>query len=381
MKEIPSQLTHKLNTRKSENGLRALTISDLSVDFASNDYLGLARSEKLASLIAENFLKVKHQHLNGSTGSRLLTGNTSFAEAVEQRLAKFFQSESALLFNSGYTANLAVLSAIPQRGDTIIYDELSHACIKDGARLSMANRFAFRHNDLEDLKLKLGKATGDIYIVVESIYSMDGDESPLKEIVDLAGLYNAYIIIDEAHSTGVCGNYGEGFCIAQGVAEDIFIRIHTFGKGMGIHGACVVGDTQVKDYLINFARSFIYTTALDPHSLVAIDAAFSFLKTNTYLIDDLNKAIDLFVSTYYGHTEAGMMLRTASNSAIQGLIIPGNERVKAVANRLAEQGYDARPILSPTVKPGQERLRICLHAYNTKSEIEGLIQSLVEIIE
>jgi 8-amino-7-oxononanoate synthase len=342
------------------------------IDFASNDYLGLARSIELFEQINEEVLGTAKR--NGSTGSRLLTGNSSYTEQTEKFLAEIFQAESALIFNSGYSANLSVLSSIPQKDDTIIYDEHSHASIKDGARLSLAKRFAFRHNDLDDLELKIKKSTGRVYIIVESIYSMDGDECPLDDLCDLAEKYDACIVLDEAHSTGVMGENGNGMAIERSLHKKVFVRIYTFGKAMGIHGAVVVGTNSIRDYLINFARPFIYTTALSPHDIASVRCAFKYLTLNKNLQLNLKNNIEKFLSE-----TVQVKNRTQSKSAIQTLIVPGNDNVRSVAKYLNEKGFDVRPILSPTVPKGLERLRISLHSFNSALEIEKFTSLLVNL--
>lgn len=366
-------LQRKLEARERAGLMRVLKKENPALtDFASNDYLGFARSPELHSLIDSEV--ARHSFYNGSTGSRLLTGNMEYTQKVEHYLAGFFRSEAALIFNSGYSANLAVLSSLPGKDDTIIYDELAHACIKDGARLSLAKRFSFHHNDLQDLESKLRKATGQIYIAIESVYSMDGDEASLKDIAALATSYGAVIVLDEAHSTGVVGKDGRGLAVDNELKDSIAIRIYTFGKAMGVHGACVAGSAGLQKYLINFARPFIYTTALNPHSVAAIYCAFKYRETNQVLQDRLEENIKLYL-----HGVPGIKNKTNSRSAIQTLLIPGNERVRAAAERLQHEGLDVRPILSPTVAAGTERLRICLHAYNSSTEIEKLC-TLLQII-
>lgn len=364
-------LRKKIASQEKDGLLRSLkTGFEGLVDFSSNDYLGLARSEELKEWI-EN--EVRENKLgNGATGSRLLTGNDSYTMLVEKELAELFESESALVFNSGYTANLAVLSSLPQKDDTIIYDELAHACIKDGARLSLAKRYSFHHNEMDDLRLKLTKATGRIYIAVESVYSMDGDECPLEAIADLADEFDACIILDEAHSTGVRGKGGNGMAIQLDLHKRIPIRIYTFGKGMGVHGACVTGDRILKEYLVNFARPFIYTTALSPHSMASIRCAFRYLGEHAHLQEELGKNIKTFLLA-----SSNLENKTNSTSSIQTYIVPGNQEVKVAAEQFRERGIDIRPILSPTVPPGAERLRICLHSYNTTDEINHLATQLV----
>lgn len=336
-------------------------------DFTSNDYLGLARSEALSRRIGQRLVNgIPVQ--NGSGGSRLLSGNSLIAEETEGLMAMISKAESALLFNSGFMANVGVLSCIPQRGDTILYDEHAHASIKDGVRLSLADRYSFRHNDLDDLRKKLMKGRGIAYIVVESIYSMDGDESPLQDIVNLATDHNAVVILDEAHSTGTYGPRGGGLALAQGLQDRIPIRILTFGKAMGVHGACVCCSTKLRDFLINFSRPFIYTTALPAHSFATILCSFEYLDENGQLRDTLRGRITVFKKHY--------KKVTGSDSAIQPIRIKGNENARAAAAHLQSMGYDVRPVLSPTVKEGTERLRICLHVFNSDNEIINLTSEL-----
>lgn len=355
-------LQDKLSDRKKNGQLRILKTNAGLIDFASNDYLGLSRNQELI-----NNVSVSYQALGaslGSGGSRLLAGNSIHFEALEAFLAQVHCGESSLLMNSGYVANLSVFSTIPQKGDTVLYDELIHTCIKDGVRLSHANHFSFKHNDLESLESKLKKATGTVYVAIESIYSMDGDEAPLKSIARLCKEYGAYLIVDEAHSTGVYGQGGSGLCCALGIEKEVFIRIHTFGKAIGCHGACVIASNELKEYLINFARPFIYTTAMPLHAIVSIREAYKYLSANSSIQDYLQTRIDFFKKTIDTSIE--------SQSPVQILIISGNHAVKKKAELMQKSGFDVRPVLSPTVKEGVERLRICIHEFNTNEEIEKL---------
>jgi 8-amino-7-oxononanoate synthase len=222
------RLQTELAQRESAGLRRHLTL-DALIDFTSNDYLGLARSRELFEIITTKS-RALHDKLNGATGSRLLSGNSALAEEVEHQLAAVFQGDTALLFNSGYAANLGVLSALPRRNDTIIYDELAHASIKDGARLSLARRLSFRHNDLQDLENKLHRASGHCFIVVESIYSMDGDRCPLVELIEIAERNGATVILDEAHSTGIDGTSGGGMALSLGVADRLAFASTRLGK-------------------------------------------------------------------------------------------------------------------------------------------------------
>lgn len=362
-------LSQRLADRKHKGLLRMLPAENNLVDFTSNDYLGLARSDELYDRIRPTLSAGGSK--NGSTGSRLLSGNSSQAEELEEKLAGIFQSPSALIFNSGYSANVAVLSSIPQKGDTILYDDLAHASIKDGARLSLAKKYSFRHNDLEDLDRKIKKSEGRIFVVVESIYSMDGDECPLAELVNLSTKRGFSIVLDEAHSTGVRGPRGAGISVEKALHDKIDIRIYTFGKAMGACGACVAGSHQLRDYLVNFSRPFIYTTAPSPHTLTVIGCAFDFLAANMGLQQNLERKIAHFLKL-----GSALPNRTPSSSAIQTFLIPGNENARAAAARLQKKGFDVRPILSPTVREGTERLRLCLHAFNSDSEITSLTEAL-----
>jgi len=361
-------ITEALLKRESIGALRKLSVSDKSIDFSSNDYIGFARSQILSENVEAAMSKLKVS--NGSGGSRLLTGNSMYAEELEIFLATIHQAEAALLFNSGYDANVGLLSCIPTRGDTILYDELVHASIHDGMRLSKADSFSFRHNDIEHLHERLKAAKGNIFVVVESVYSMDGDITFMEE---LEGLYNTYslnLIVDEAHATGV---FGMGLVQQFNLQDKVFARVHTFGKAMGCHGAVVIGNNALKQYLINYARSFIYTTALPLHSLVSIECAYKLLVSEKKAAEELQANISYFRSK--AETKHNWL---NSTSAIQSLIVPGNENVRALARAIQKHDMDVRPIVSPTVPKGKERIRVCLHSYNTKAEIDLLMKVIGE---
>jgi 8-amino-7-oxononanoate synthase len=286
-----------LEKRRSAGLLRSLKTPENLIDFCSNDYLGLARSVTLRQTI-EQSVAVHSNRLNGSTGSRLLAGNSALAEELETELAAFHDTEAALIFNSGYDANVGLLASLPQRGDTLLTDDLIHASMIDGARLSVANRFKFRHNDLDDLENRLKRATGTVYVAIESVYSMDGDLAPLTEIVELCEHYEAALIVDEAHATGVFGPQGGGLVQSLGLQKRVFARVHTFGKALGVHGAAVVGSASLRDFLINFARSFVYSTALPPHSLLAIHSVYRFYRRTSPLLIIFTRCGSIFNSKF-----------------------------------------------------------------------------------
>jgi 8-amino-7-oxononanoate synthase len=352
--------------------VRKLTPPNSLIDFSSNDYLGLARSEALAVRFASLTTAI-----HGSTGSRLLTGNHHISMEVEAFLADLWQVDSCLIFNSGYMANLGVLSALGTRHATILYDQLAHACIKDGARLSQAARFSFQHNDLSHLESRLRKSKGATYVIVESIYSMDGDVAPLEEMCDICETHGAHLIVDEAHATAVEGAHGGGLSEALGITNRLYARINTFGKGLGLHGASVSGSRKLKDHLINHSRPFIYTTAPPPRLFAEIRCAFLYLQEHIELQDDLRARVADF-RNYWTGIEPPFTLLPASH-AIQAVIQPGASEVRRVSERLQSAGFDVRPILPPTVQAGSERLRICLHSFNSNEEIRSLVDSIAQV--
>jgi 8-amino-7-oxononanoate synthase len=369
MNQAEDFIQKKLAERVRHDNFRVLkTVSGL-VDFCSNDYLGFARSEKLKGLVDAEIQQYPN-YLNGSGGSRLLTGNTAFTEELEHQIASYHQAEAGLIFNSGYDANLGLFASLPQRGDTIITDELIHACIIDGARLSYANRFTFKHNNLADLETKLQNAKGIIYVAVESVYSMDGDEAPLTDLLALTQKYNAQLIVDEAHAIGV---FGKGLVQQLHLENEVFARTVTFGKALGSHGAIVLGSNQLRHYLINFARSFIYTTAPSFHQLLTTKMAYQLLETSQKEQQQLTHLIALFKKEMQKKHQYQLI---ESNSAIQSVLVPGNVEAKQKAEYIQKKGFDVRAILSPTVAAGMERLRICLHSFNSEEEIIDLVHLL-----
>lgn len=375
MKQFPQSLSNKLAQRAESNSVRKLPAQNFLIDFSSNDYLGLSKSEAVFNETHEYLVRNKIIQ-NGATGSRLLSGNHKLYQETEKFIANFHRSESALIFNSGYDANVGFFSSVPQKGDLILYDELCHASIRDGIQLSNAKAYKFAHNDFEDLeRLILRNENSTTYIVTESVFSMDGDTPNLEELARLSEKYNCYLIIDEAHALGVFGDSetsGAGGLVEMlGLQNKIFARIMTFGKGLGCHGAAVLGSEELKNYLVNFARSFIYTTGLSPHSVATILIAYQFLEKDNNNIKGLKDNIIHFNQELNLLGLKQMFVR--SKSSIQSAIVPGNDKVKSIAAQLQEKGFDVKAILSPTVPEGQERLRFCLHSYNSKQQIEVVL--------
>lgn len=371
---LPEKLQKKLTERHENNSLRNLGVRHNLIDFSSNDYLGFSKNETIynraLAILEENNLKQ-----NGSTGSRLLSGNHPLYSLTENQLANFHNTETALIYNSGYDANLGFFSSVLQRGDIVFFDELCHASIRDGIRMSNAIAVKFKHNDVTDLKQKYhdkqteGSSNREIYVVTESVFSMDGDIPDLMTFVKFSTANNIHLIVDEAHAIGVLGEKGVGLVQELGLEAAIFARMVTFGKALGCHGAAILGSEKLVEYLVNFSRSFMYSTGLSPHTIATIKASYEHV-TTTAALKKLNSNIALMRSQIHKHNLTSFFID--SHSAIQSCVVSGNSRVKQLSEILNNKGYDVKPILSPTVPAGRERLRICVHSFNTENEIETM---------
>ncbi|EED19023.1 aminotransferase, putative [Talaromyces stipitatus ATCC 10500] len=389
-----------LDKREARSARRRLTVSPTATaDFSSNDFLSLSRSPLLRSQFLQN-LNASYSSSSpskpppslGSGGSRLLDGNSRYAEELEKFIAGFHNASDGLLFNSGFDANVGVFSCLPQPGDIIIHDELIHASVHEGMRLSRARvKMQFAHNSVSDLERVIKKATNDeatrhaynVFIAVETLYSMDGDTAPLKDIIRLVeGLFpkkNAYLIVDEAHATGVFGYNGAGVAQDLGVEDKIFIRTHTFGKSLASQGAIVLCDSLTKEYLINYARTLIYTTAMSMPSLIAIRSAYEVMaegKTRS-LQSNLQSNIAYFQSRCdeLKGTIASSLVHIDYND--RSPIFSVRTKVpRELARHCQERGLLVRPIMAPTVPLGRERVRVCLHAGNTRQEMDRLLNTI-----
>ncbi len=353
-------LNQKLQERAAMFALRSLRLPGSQTDYFSNDYLGIVKNGLIEAMLSGS------HYPHGSTGSRLLAGNYVLIEETEKQIARFHDAPAALIFNSGYDANFGLFSCIARRGDLIIYDQLSHASIRDGIRQSFADALSFAHNDLRELEMKLQKRRGNCFVVTESVFSMDGDRAPLVGMALLCEKYEAHLIVDEAHATGVIGERGEGAVQSFGLQDRCFARVHTFGKALGCHGAVILGSETLRDYLINFCRPFIYSTAMPPASAAAIQAAYKIFPGMNQERESLKNQAAAF-----DHPDF-----KKSDTPIQCFIMPGNERVREIARELLENNLDARPILYPSVPRGEERLRITLHSFNRMEETKKLISIL-----
>lgn len=372
LQNLNNRIHETLRLRREEGLIRKLALPGDGVDFYSNDYLGLARNATLHDNIANQVAAFggSNHRLSGSTGSRLLSGNSVEAMHLEAEIATYFKSEDALLFNSGYAANIGVISAFVRPDDVVLADESIHASMHDGIKMCKATVHFFRHNDLNHLEslLKL-PCRGQRFVLIETVYSMDGDIAPLPQLVVLAQTYDAAILADEAHAGGVFGPNGEGLAVQTGHDKAIFARIVTFSKAFGCHGAVVLCNHTAKNYLLNFSRSFIYSTALSFTALIEIQASMHFAFQHKEFREHLHRNITLFNT---------QLLRQInfSLSPIHAIKVEGNFSVAQKSAELNQQGFEVRPLRYPTVPRGSERIRICLHSFNTPAEIISLTQLL-----
>lgn len=355
----------ELINRKELGNLRQLKQNPDGIDFYSNDYLGLCKNQqfkgKLHDLIREN-----PDAIMGSTGSRLISGNSKIKMEVEEAVAGIHKVQKALFFPNGYAANLALFSCILKKGDVIILDEKIHRSIYDGCRLSFATRWKFKHNELDHLAELLKKAssrtTGNIFIAVESLYSMDGDIAPIQEISELAGFYGAKLIIDEAHSLGVSGI---DFIQTLGLKYPVFARVLSYGKAMGLYGASILGSSTLIDYLVNFSSPFIYSTSMSDFSYLAVKESYSFLQEQPQLISKLQQVIQSFKVTYKGNNGT-------SPGPIQPLYFANLFELKQTVKRLSTHGINCYGVSYPAVDIRYPCIRITLHSFNTLKEIQLL---------
>ena len=365
-----------LREREKAGLLRSLETAPGGVDFCSNDYLGLARDGRLRRAIAA--LAADGAMPQGATGSRLISGNHPAVEALEVQLSGFHGSEAALVFSSGFAANLGLLAGLGGVVGTLVCDRLLHASAIDGGRLSGAKRLVFAHNDMRDLKATLKELNrGETAaIVVETLYPMDGDVAPLEEIAALAERHGAAVVVDEAHANGVLGPAGRGGVIAAGLEGRVLARVVTFGKALGLEGGAVLCSGDLRDYLVNFARSFVFSTGVSPLRAASVQAAYE-------LLPDLNAEREQLlgnVAYFRKRVAESAQPWLPSESWIQCLRLPGARHVTRVGGILRRRGLAALPIRAPTVPEGGERIRVCLHCYNTRAEIDLLFSAVDEAL-
>ncbi|WP_024927607.1 MULTISPECIES: 8-amino-7-oxononanoate synthase [unclassified Mesorhizobium] len=356
-----------------KNRLRALS-PRAGLDFASNDYLGLAASPRLAKAVVA---ALEAGTPIGATGSRLLRGNTPEHEALEAEAERFFGVERALFFSGGYVANFAILTTLPQKGDLVVLDALIHASAHEGARAGRAAVTEAPHNDVggfEDaiMAWRRSGGMGRPWIAVESLYSMDGDRAPLADLGALADRHDAFLLIDEAHATGVYGPDGRG--LAQSLeGHDNIVVLHTCGKALGASGALVTGPTVICDYLINRCRPFIYATAPSPLMAVAATEALAILRDEPERRERLAALV-----AFAGREIKARCAIAPSGSQILPVIVGDNARAMALADALQARGFDVRGIRPPTVPEGTARLRISLTLNVEQADVAAMIEALAQ---
>ncbi|UGY18961.1 8-amino-7-oxononanoate synthase [Bradyrhizobium septentrionale] len=344
------------------------------IDFVSNDYLALASAPRIKNAVAA---ALEAGTPIGAGGSRLLRGNCEEHERLEAEAAAFFRAETALFFGGGYVANFAVLTTLPQRGDLLVLDSLVHASIHEGARAGRAEFRFSEHNDpgsVEDTirSWRAQGGTGRVWIVVESVYSMDGDVAPLDDLVAIAERHDAFLMVDEAHGTGVFGAQGRGLT-APYEGRDNLVIVHTCGKALGAAGALVTAPAVLRDFMVNRCRPFIFATAPSPLVAVAVREALLILQEEP---EHQQRLAELVAFT---HRELDLRgWRYPSRSQIVPYIVGDNARAMLLASRLQARGFDIRGIRPPTVPAGTARLRIALTLNVDEDDVGALLDALVE---
>jgi 8-amino-7-oxononanoate synthase len=362
-----------LQALKDDDRLRGLK-PRAGIDFVSNDYLALAsapRMRKAVSAALEAGTPI------GSGGSRLLRGNCEEHESLEAEAARFFGAETALFFGSGYVANVALLTTLPQRSDLLVLDSLVHASIHEGARAGRAAFCENVHNDPRAVEDRIrdwrGKGgMGRVWIVAESVYSMDGDFAPLEELVAIADRYDAFLVVDEAHATGVYGEQGRGLTAPYQWRENLIV-IHTCGKALGAVGALVTAPRVLRDFMVNRCRPFIFATAPSPLMAVAVEEALSILQQEP---DRQQRLANLVAFTHRELAVRGA--RSPSHSQIVPYIVGDNARAMALASALQARGFDIRGIRPPTVPAGTARLRISLTLNVGEDDVRAMLDALFD---
>lgn len=372
MKQFPTLLKERLQKLDEAQCRRRLSLRS-GIDFSSNDYLGFSEDPELRSLAQRSLEMVPL----GASGSRLLRGHLSVFEEAEKVLAEFCGRESALIYCSGYQANVGLLSALLGVGDTVYSDQLNHASIIDGIKLSGAQRRIYLHSDVAHLRQLLeadSECPGLKVVVTESLYGMDGDVAPLLALADLAEEHSALLIVDEAHATGIWGdfeqNQGGGWVQKLGLTQRVFATIHPAGKAMGLSGAWVCGDGLLKEYLVNSSRAFIFSTAPLP-----VLPALLMASVQHWRRVGRGRAKKLLENALY--FQESLNFKAVKPGPIIPIILGENSRALHVAQELQALGFDVRAIRPPTVPEGTARLRItlnCNHRVEDLDRVGGLIR-------
>ena len=373
-----------------ESGLLRTLRAPSGIDLSSNDYLGLANHPR----IRQRLIDAVAREGVGSTGSRLLRGERETFTAIEARFARFKGTERSLYFSSGYLANLAVMTTFAEAGDVTISDERNHASLIDGIRLSPARREIFAHNDVAAMRRAIesagrvrdpstgagsprGESGGECFVVVESLFSMDGDEAPLADYAEICQATGAHLIVDEAHAVGVYGERGSGLIEEQGVGDRVLLSVNTAGKALGVSGAFVAGPAWATNYIIQRARPFIFSTAPPPALASALDASLDLVEEEPQRRVALREcAANLRVRLL----TAGIPVAPGT-SHIVPVLIGGNDAAVAVAEAMQADGFDVRAVRPPSVPPGTARLRLSVNINLTEDVIERCVASLASAFQ
>ena len=370
--KLAKRLVRRLENLREKAQLRELTEVQ-GINLYSNDYLGLAGDPRLRSCVVE---AVEQAVRLGSTGSRLLSGHSNTWTELEEEFAAFAGTESAIYFSSGYAANIGLLSSVLTKDDVAFSDSLNHASLIDGLRLSGVRRMIYSHCDMNHLEelLKQNPSGGHRVIVTESIFSMEGDHAPLRQIVELAQRYGAEVVVDEAHATGTYGARGQGMVAELGLGDKVFAVVHTCGKALASMGAFVCGTEVLKRYLINHARSFIFSTAMPPYFAQQIRAALRLAVEMRQERGHLQAVSQLLRS----RLQALRLETGASASQIIPLLVGANDAALRLAHRLQLRGFAVRAIRPPTVPEGTARLRFSMTAKISMQQVEHLADAIAE---
>lgn len=375
---MPSE-THVSLLRELENGLRALELRTqrrslteiYGVNLCSNDYLGLAEDPALRQALIE---AVSVASRLGATGSRLLSGHTADWNILEEEFAQFAGTEAALYFGSGYAANVGLMTSLLGKDDLVFSDELNHASLIDGIRLSGVRKFVYPHLDLNALEagLHAARSRGRKLVVTESVFSMDGDIAPLAEILEISERCGAAVIVDEAHATAVHGPGGRGLAAEKKTAGRVFAVVHTCGKALASAGAFVCGSAILREHLINHARTFIFSTALPPYMVGQIRAALRLASA----MDQQRAVLRENAKKFAARLRADGWNLSGSKSQIVPVVIGGNQEAMDAAAELQEQGFAVKAVRPPTVAAGQSRLRLSLTSAIAPAELTRLQSTL-----
>lgn len=361
MNALQEHISKALEKRAQKGTLRGLSrVPQNWVDFSSNDYLGLGK-------------EVYHLESTASGGSRLVTGNSPLAEDLESLISEHHGSEASLLFSSGYAANVGVVSAFAMRGVHFFVDHKCHASIFDGLKMGSSKVWKFRHNDFVDLESKLNKAEETVVVITESLFSMDGDIPDFDQYSELKTKYGFYLIVDETHASGIYAG-AQTYLENEGKASIADLRLIGYGKGFGASGAAVLCDTQTREFLINFARSFIYSTAPDQAFFHRIRKQYETLRREDERIEQLWLNIAKFTS----RKQTGTLKISQNQGPIQSISGP-EEMLLEVITKLKDRKIWSKLMLPPTVPLGEEKIRICLHSFNTPAEMDLLFSSLDDL--